>query len=67
MLDGYGMNEGNLKEALRMSEGEDKELTRLERAATFNCPGFRMCYRNHRIKDPCSWCSRILEFLRGLE
>ena len=48
-----------------LSKAQDEKLTRLERAASMNCPGFRMCYRNHKIKDPCSWCVAVLNFLRG--
>jgi len=55
-----------MADAVMLNSKQDRQLQQLEKDAAYNCPGWRMCYRNHRIKDPCCWCVAVLEFLRCL-
>ena len=53
------------EQGIKLDKQSSEKLQRLEVAASQSCPGWRMCYRNHSIKDPCSWCRAVLNFLRG--
>ena len=67
MLGGYTLSGLAMAETIMLNDKQDKQLERLEDTAASNCPGWRMCYRNHRIKDPCQWCKAVLNFLRGVK